>query len=162
MAGVGGYQPPERPAAVSGPGKFSARTDGQPGTQPIRDLPDAGYGEQSTFRDMQAGAPMADSQGIPAGPPPTAPGGGPGPVPLAEPTMAPDEPVTTGIVEGPGPGPEVLGDPMQVPAADVAKMQQWLPLLQPHARRAEASDSFKSLVRFIENQVAQQQQNGMV
>lgn len=161
MAGKGGYEPPEKPAAVSGPGKFSARTDGKPGTQPVRDLPDAGYGEQATFRDMQSGAAMADSQGVPAAGPAAAPAGRPA-VPLTEPTGNPDEPITTGIPAGPGPGPEILGNPAAVPPAEVARLQQWLPLLKPRANSAEASDSFRGLVRYIENLAAEQELNGGV
>lgn len=160
MAGKGGYEPPEKPAAVSGPGKFSARTDGKPGTQPIRDLPDAGYGEQSTFRQMQAGAAMADSQGIPAQT--GTPTGGPSAVPLTEPSMMPDEPVTNGIMDGPGAGPDVLGDPNQAQPAEVARLRQWLPLLKPRAGSPEASDSFRTLVRYIENLAAEQELNGEV
>lgn len=161
MSGKGGYEPPAKPAAVSGPGKFSARTDGKPGTQPIRDLPDAGYGEQATFRGTQAAAPMLDSQGTPAGPPPTAPGGGPAAVPFTEPSQAPDEPITAGIDQGPGAGSEILGDPTTVPPADVERMQRWLPLLQPRAASGDASESFVALVRFIENNVSRQEMDGI-
>lgn len=97
MAGVGGYQPPANPAPVSGPGALSQRTDGSPG-QPVRDLPNAKYGENKAFTAQEAGAPMAGS--APSAPPI---------VGLDAPTQRPDEHVTSGVPMGPGPGPEVLG-----------------------------------------------------
>lgn len=96
MAGVGGYQAPANPAPVSGPGQLSQRTDGGPG-QPVRSLPDAGYGESKAFVDQQQGAPLAQAPGLPTV------------VPLDAPTGRPGEPVTAGAPLGPGPGSEVLG-----------------------------------------------------
>lgn len=89
MAENGGYRQPSNPAMVSGPGALSQRTDGGP-SQPMMDLPDAGYGEQADFQEIQAGAPMA------AQPPP---------VGLAAPTSMPQVPVTDGLPFGPGAGP---------------------------------------------------------
>jgi hypothetical protein len=51
----GGYRQPSKPAATSGPGSLSERTDGGPGSakiplkQPIRRLPDADYGANKKF-----------------------------------------------------------------------------------------------------------------
>lgn len=51
----GGYRQPSKPAATSGPGALSQRTDGGPGSakiplkQPIRRLPDADYGANKKF-----------------------------------------------------------------------------------------------------------------
>lgn len=103
MAGKGGYQPPAHPAAVSGPGALSQRTDGGPGQQPVRALPDAKYGDSAAFVAQQQGAP------VPAGP------GLPEVVGLDAPTQRPDEHVTAGAALGPGPGPEALG-PVSPPA----------------------------------------------
>lgn len=102
MSGKGGYQPPAHPAPVSGPGALSQRTDGGAG-QPIRDWPDAGYGENKSYRAQQAGAPLAQSPGLPPV------------IPLDAPSQRPGEPVTAGAPLGPGPGPEALG-PMAPPA----------------------------------------------
>jgi len=102
VAGVGGYQPPAKPAPVSGPGALSQRTDGGPG-QPVRTLPNAGYGESKAFVDQQQGAPLAQAPGLPPV------------VPLDAPSNRPDEPVTTGAPLGPGAGPEALG-PANPPA----------------------------------------------
>jgi hypothetical protein len=40
----GGYRKPDKPAAVSGPGKFSKRTDGQPTAAPVIDTPGQRFG----------------------------------------------------------------------------------------------------------------------
>jgi hypothetical protein len=51
----GGYRQPSNPAAASGPGALSQRTDGGPGStkQPIRRLPDAKSGENKAFVEGQ-------------------------------------------------------------------------------------------------------------
>ncbi len=103
MAGRGGYQAPANPAPVSGPGALSQRTDGGVG-QPVRDLPDAKYGENKAFTEQQQGAPLAGAS--PAMPPI---------VGLDAPSQRPDEHVTTGVPVGPGAGPEALG-PVAPPA----------------------------------------------
>lgn len=95
MAGVGGYQAPAKPAPVSGPGELSQRTDGAPG-QPVRDLPDAKYGEGKAFRSQEQGAPMAQAPALPTV------------TPLDAPSERPGEPVTAGAPLGPGAGPEAL------------------------------------------------------
>ncbi len=58
--------------------------------QGAKQLPNAAYGEQKEFQDMQAGAPMAKT------PTPQMPQINPmaGIVPLTAPTQRPDEPVT--------------------------------------------------------------------
>ena len=104
--GHGGYRAPANPAAVSGPGALSARTDGQP----RMDLPNAAYGENKAYQEIQSGAPLASS------PSPTTPGGGMGidlsqVVGLGEGTTQPDTPVTAGAAAGAGPGPDALGLP---------------------------------------------------
>lgn len=98
-------------AAISGPGAFSQRTDA-PG-QPIRDLPNPDYGEQTAFRDQQKAAPLAAADG---GPAPSeaqamsAPASSPEPMPSSQPlpplfgpSQRPDEPITAGAPMGPGP-----------------------------------------------------------
>ncbi len=57
------------PAQVSGPGRFSARTD--TGGQPIRSLPDPDYGEATEFRDIQKAAPLAETNSLPPAPYPS-------------------------------------------------------------------------------------------
>ena len=106
----GGYQKPNQPAAVSGPGEFSARTDGGP-TQPVR-VPTGGpYGQATDLRQQQQAAPLP-RQGSPAVP---TSGGRQGRQPtITDPfrsTERPGEPGTTGAPIGAGPGPtHILAD----------------------------------------------------
>lgn len=100
--GRGGYQKPRNPAAVSGPGAMSQRTDGRVPRMPYRGLP---YGENQAVNEQQSAAPMSQGQAAPAG-------GGSAPRPGAQrppdgvfaPTQRPNEPMTAGIDYGPGPG----------------------------------------------------------
>jgi hypothetical protein len=91
---------------VSGPGKFSVRTD-LPASQ--------NYGDRKAMQEQIAGAPTArtpDVRGIPAGQVQAAAQKGVAQeevVGLFEPTKRPEEPITAGIAIGAGPGPEALG-----------------------------------------------------
>ena len=92
--GHGGYRQPDNPAAVSGPGALSQRTDGGAGskTQPIRVASGGAYGERQAAEQQQAAAPMAG--GGPATP--AAGGAMPTPPPAANagafgPTQRPNE-----------------------------------------------------------------------
>ena len=90
---------------VSGPGKFSVRTD-LPASQ--------NYGDRKAMQEQIAGAPTArtpDVRGLPTGEVQAAAQAAPQP-PITElyaPTQRPDEPITSGVAVGPGPGPEVMG-----------------------------------------------------
>lgn len=141
----GGYRAPANPAAISGPGRFARRTDGQP----TMDMPDAAYGENAAYREIQGGAPVAAAQGIPAA------GGG---NPLAAitglnaPSTMPNVPVTAGAAAGAGPGPEALGlpqTPRQIDQADAAVLRKQLPAMLIAASRPGATQSFKDLVRTL-------------
>ena len=90
-------------AGVSGPGKFSKRTDG------LNFQSDA-YGAGVENAANKAGAPLARTPDVrptsrsemgmaPSQTPIT---------PLFAPTQNPNEPITTGIAQGPGAGPEAL------------------------------------------------------
>lgn len=137
--GHGGYREPRKPAAVSGPGKYSRRTDGGPGQTKAR-LTDAKYGEQKRFQEIQGGAPMGgqpvDTSAI---------------VPLSAPSQRPDEPVTAGSALGPGPGPEVLGmGSPDAPAMDEqtkARVRAWMPALMWAASQPDASPETRQFVR---------------
>jgi len=94
MAEHGGYRRPEHPAAVSGPGALSARTDG---TQPEMVASGGAYGSRQQMEAIQGGADMQGTAPLPR------------PAGLAEPTANPDEPVTAGAALGPGIGPEAAG-----------------------------------------------------
>lgn len=96
MAQHGGYRRPENPAAVSGPGKFSQRTDGGPGetpTQAARYISGMPYGEGGELEAVQGAAPLsaAPTQEV---------------IPFDAPSRYPDEPITAGIDHGEGPGSE--------------------------------------------------------
>jgi len=90
---------------VSGPGKFSVRTD-LPASQ--------NYGDRKAMQEQIAGAPTArtaDVRGLPTGQVQAAAQAAPQP-PITElyaPTERPNEPITSGVAVGPGPGPEVMG-----------------------------------------------------
>lgn len=60
----GGYRKPANPAPVSGPGKYSKRTDGQPG-QVISTAPNQDYGEAKQQAAEQAIAPMGAATPMP-------------------------------------------------------------------------------------------------
>ena len=87
----GGYRQPKKPAASSGPGALSDRTDGGAGskTQPLRRLPEADHGANKAFYEQQQAAPLpvAESPNVFA------------------PTERPMEPITEGVPIGQGGGP---------------------------------------------------------
>ncbi len=108
----GGYRQPANPAAVSGPGAMSARTDGGAGAkQPIRPIPSTGegktIGDRAASVAQQQGAPLAATQpvgGVSSAQPAS-------PAAFAEmdpfgPTNRPSEPVTAGAALGAGAGPQ--------------------------------------------------------
>lgn len=133
----GGYRRPANPAPVSNPGAGSQRTDGRPGEQPMRDLPNAKYGEAAQFTDVQAGAPMAGG----ASPVPSA-------VPLGAPTQRPDEPVTAGNPLGAGPGPQAAGIEMRtMDEQDAQALKSQLPMLEYMANMPNSAPSLRAIVR---------------
>lgn len=141
--GHGGYRRPTNPAPVSGPGAHSRRTDGK---QPIMSMPDAAYGEDKTFRELQQGAalPQATLRGTTGAVQPS----GPTIVGLGEPTQQPDVPVTDGAAYGPGAGPSALG--MQDPnAADAAYYAKYLPVLMKQADDPNTPPGYKQMVRTL-------------
>jgi len=108
--GRGGYRVPSNPAAVSGPGALSQRTDGGPtqGAKYVSGLP---YGQGQQTYSNQVAAPMAgNSMGASAM-------GDSGlvqmemPTELMAPTTRPNEPVSSGVDIGDGPGSEVMNLP---------------------------------------------------
>tara|TARA_R110000822_G_scaffold62563_3_gene154195 strand:+ start:265 stop:669 length:405 start_codon:yes stop_codon:yes gene_type:complete len=90
---------------VSGPGKFSVRTD-LPASQ--------NYGDRKAMQEQIAGAPTArteDVRGLPTGQVQAAAQAAPQ-APVTElfaSSERPNEPITSGVAIGPGPGPEVMG-----------------------------------------------------
>ena len=143
----GGYQRPSNPAPVSGPGALSRRTDGAPG-QGIKSLPNAGYGENKEFRDIQQGAPMQSAQPqMPSAPMPKVTG-------LGAMTERPNEPITTGIPLGPGAGPEVLGkvDSSEKNIQDLQALADYLPQFERYANSGSSSNMMKSFVKYLRSQ----------
>lgn len=140
----GGYQPPANPAPVAMPGALSRRTDGGPADrQPMRDLPNAAYGEQQTFHDQQSSAPMdaASQQSAPVMAADLS-----HVVPLNADTQHPNMPVTAGASLGDGPGTDALGlgqgnDPA------VQHLRDILPSLELMANSPTAGFAFKNFVR---------------
>lgn len=91
-------------AGASGPGKFSARTDGL-------DLGSTAYGEGVETQAIKSGAPLArtpDVRGATNTEVRQAAAAAPI-TPLSAPSQRPDEPITHGIDLGPGAGSNVLG-----------------------------------------------------
>lgn len=137
MAEHGGYRAPANPAPVSGPGRFSRRTDsGRPG-QVISTVPGQDYGAAKQQAMQQQTAPMAAAQPLPK-PPPMSAGQPQGPAappfsgtPLSAPTQYPGQPVTHGVNIGAGAGTDAL---------------QLGPFGQPNGRFAAADGSMTKML----------------
>lgn len=141
----GGYRRPSNPAPVSGPGALSKRTDGR---QPVRDLPNAKYGENAAFRDHQAAAPMNGDLGgsIPSG------GAAPGPdlsqiVPMGAESQFPDMPIEAGLSGGPGGGPMAPNAQSPLTPEQRDRLRSYLPVLIVLASRPDVDSNTKQLVR---------------
>lgn len=141
--GHGGYRKPSAPSPVGMPGALSRRTDGGPADrQPMRQLTDAAYGEQKTFREAQQAAPMAKA---PTGA--VEPLDMSGVTPLNAPTAMPHQPVTAGAALGPGGGPESLGLPSAQDDPGFQKLINQLPGLEMMANLPTSSRAFRDFVR---------------
>lgn len=145
MAQHGGPRTPTNPAAVSGPGALSKRTDGK---QPIMDIPSSSYGDGVQTQAIQAGAPMA-AVGMPSAPS-AAPSGPPAaapvmPTPLTAGSVLPDQPVTHGADSGPGPDSSSLnlGNPVQTQHSSA------LSLIQAAAQSPTASPAIQYLAQTL-------------
>lgn len=151
MAGHGGYRAPANPAAVSGPGKLSRRTDGK---QPQMPMGNGNYGDTTELAQLQSGAPLAQvSQGGGA-PTVRAPTEDPTAAltPLGAPSTQPNTPVTDGAAYGPGAGPAALGlpqSPGDMDRADAQALSKFLPIMLRHAQSANATPGFRAYVRQI-------------
>lgn len=143
----GGPRTPANPAPVSGPGALSARTDGFPG-QANMQLPDAAYGEQADFQDIQSGAPMAADPtmgGDPMGMMPSAPP----PPGLRDPSLRPNEPLTEGVPVGPGTN--SLQGVQNVMQEDMQTMTKYLPAMRHMAQQEGTPRSFQLFVKYMES-----------
>jgi len=137
----GGYRKPANPAAVSGPGSLSRRTDGGP-IQGAKEIPGGGkYGERKELADLQAGAAMQGNP-TPSMPSPNVPA----PQQLTNlfaPTERPDEPITAGASFGPGFTPE------QEVTGRYKLVSKYLPMLNEQASNPDAPDTFKNFVKYV-------------
>lgn len=117
----GGYRTPSDPAAASGPGALSRRTDGG-ATQAGMVAPGGAYGERKELTELQSDASLAGG------------GGGTPPMPqmtaamlpgLSDPTARPDEPVTAGsnVVSR---GPSEMDDATRRRIIDALPVLAWL------------------------------------
>lgn len=146
-----------KPAMTSGPGALSQRTDGGPASKQalryVAGMPN--YGDGQALMDMQASAPMAQTNNPPKPAPASSmqpqQGGQAQPmqqqqpiVPLTAPTQRPNEPVTTGSPLGPGAGPEILGT-MPTPVGGGSAKQT----VQALASHPDASPELKRLAAIL-------------
>jgi hypothetical protein len=102
-------------------------------------LPNAGYGEQAAFSEIQGGAPMAQAQGA-------------GLTPLDAPSQHSDMPVTDGAAEGPGAGMEALVNTAEV-EDERSRLHAYLPVLRHMASLPQARPSLRQLVRQLQSGV---------
>ena len=131
-------------AGVSGPGKFSKRTDGL-------SFESTEYGSGVENAANKAGAPLARTPDVR----PTsrsemgmAPSQMEPVTPLFAPSQRPDEPITSGIAMGDGPGPEVLGINNNLDTQeDKDRMLSYLPALEVVAASPNSSQAFRNYVR---------------
>jgi len=133
---------------VSGPGKFSQRTD-KAVSNANTNLPNAGYGENADFQDLRAGAPMASSPGVPSDIGSLMGAMRPEAIGLGEPTSQPDVPVTDGAALGPGAGMEAISPPPQDPAT--GRNQSWMAALMFMADQPNSSDAARNAVRALKS-----------
>lgn len=155
-ANNGGYRRPGNPAPVSGPGALSQRTDGGPGAKAAAaKLPDAKYGEQKNFQEIQSGAPI-EKGGTPVGTLGEAPIPTPPPPTLDAPSGRPGEAVTSGADAGAGVGMDALGlvNYGQLMANDLQYMLKYLPALQYTAdMNPDTPTSTLAYIRYLRSQV---------
>lgn len=134
----GGYRQPSQPAAISGPGALSARTDGGATQAPM--LASGGpYGSRSDMADIQGGAPLAAAGQL----------GGGAPVapsrdmltPMDAATERPTEDLRAGMGAMQGMGASQIDD------ATREKLVNALPTLVWLASQPKASEQTKQFVR---------------
>ena len=145
----GGYRKPANPAATSGPGALSRRTDGGPGNkQAMKEIRTGKYGESKALMEQQQGAPMAGNQVLT--PQVSVPKGTASPVTsLFAPTERPDEAVTTGLPFGQGSN----TSPAQPNLNTTSIVSKYLPALEAMATANEVPDAFRNFVAAVRKNV---------
>lgn len=138
----GGYRKPGDPAAVSGPGALSARTDGG-ATQAPQVAAGGAYGDRKASLDMQSGAPLAGGGSTRASLPP-----------IDAPSARPGEPVTAGAPMGPGIGPQAAGiqSDSEVTAEQLRPLMRSLELM---ANLPGSNPETRTLVRNLKARLSQ-------
>lgn len=109
------------------------------------DLPDAAYGENTNFREIQSGAPLGGGGSIPQAPGPDMSSI----VPLGAPTTQPNTPVTDGAQYGEGQGVNALGLPANLNRLDAQSLAKYLPVLMKIAESDTTPLGTKRFVRMI-------------
>lgn len=125
---------------VSGPGKFSQRTD----RQPMQNLPNPDYGEGKAYKQLEQGAPMSASPSLPPGVDFASLFGNPADrvIPLSAPSQQPNTPVTDGAALGPG-----AGAPAPINNEQSQRLLSYMPFLEWMANQPGTSDSARNLIR---------------
>jgi hypothetical protein len=101
-------------------------------------IPDAAYGEQQDFQQIQGGAPMAGGAAPMAAPP----------VGMGAPTQRPNEALTSGADIGPGNGSDVLpGDTTM--QGDMEMIGKYLPVFESMSSGDNVPESFRQFVRYL-------------
>lgn len=140
MAEHGGYRQPSSPAAVSGPGALSARTDGG-ATAPPAMRGDGSYGDTADMQSIQSGAAMQQ------------PASTADLIPFDAPTGNPTEPVTAGAALGPGMGPQAAGIQSD-DEATLSQMRGMVQGLEYMANLPSATPQTRALVRALKARMA--------
>jgi hypothetical protein len=141
---------------VSGTGKFAKRVDkniSKRTTQPIREMNSTRYGEGKALQQQQQGAKL---QGQPTSVPKVnvgAPTGGI--LPITAETERPNEVPESGMPFGEGPMPADIGlnvgtgQPDSPQKNDLAKLSNYLPMIERAANSEDAPESLRTFVKFL-------------
>ena len=125
---------------VSGPGALSKRTD----KQPMRDLPNADYGEQAQYQAQQQGAPLAATPEVNFD---SLVGSAASRViPMGADSQHPEVPTTDGVDVGDGRGSEAM-NMSSLDDANRARIQSYMPTLEYLANRPGSSTMARNIIR---------------
>jgi len=155
----GGMRPT---APQNNPMNVNARGgNGQSGdaTQAAKYVPGLPYGEGQALMQAQQSAPLAaapsiEQSGMPSG---LASAAASQPViGLNEPSVRPDEPITSGAPLGPGPGMEALGPTVSQKfetqlIEDNRKLLEFLPSLESMANDPSSSTTFRGFIQYLKS-----------
>jgi hypothetical protein len=141
---------------VSGTGKFAKRVDkniSKRTTQPIREMNSTRYGEGKALQQQQQGAKL---QGQPTSVPKVNVGApAAGILPITAETERPNEVPESGMPFGEGPMPADIGlnvgtgQPDSPQKNDLAKLSNYLPMIERAANSEDAPESLRTFVKFL-------------